>query len=272
MSFGVVTLALFILVALAMQGPSVGGLWSSHAALIVIGGTFTAAMMSFPTKLVFRVPRLIIESIKTPALEVTYMVATLIRASDRLRASGVAGLQAEVKAIKDPFLKRGLQYIAEGFDSKEIGDLLEAELIGIRGRHRNHIGVFEALGGFAPTLGIMGTVMSMVSILGNLSNPDELGPEIANAMVATLYGVGSANLIFLPIANKLKKYSEEELRLRWVMIEVILAMHGGASPRTIRERLKASLPPETRKIIADAKGKKGAQPTGRLETAQLGTE
>ncbi|MNL56000.1 Chemotaxis protein PomA [compost metagenome] len=89
-------------------------------------------------------------------------------------------------------------------------------------------------------------------------------------MVATLYGVASANLLFLPIATKLKKLSEEELRLRWIMIEIVLAMHGGASPRTIRERLKASLPPETRKLIQDSKGKGGKKGgTGRLETASL---
>lgn len=271
MSFGVVVLALFVLVILAMQGPSVGGLWSPHAAMIVIGGTFTATMMSYQTRQVLRIPRLTIEAIRAPKLEVNTIVATLIRVSDRLRAAGVNGLHAELKGVKDPFLRRGLQYIAEGFDGKEIQDLLEAEMVGIRGRHRNNIAVFESLGGFAPTLGIMGTVMSMVAILANLDQPDKIGPDIANAMVATLYGVGSANLFFFPIATKLKKMSEEELRIRWVMIEVITAMHGGASPRTIRERLKASLPPETRKQIQDVKGKRASQ-TARLETAALPQE
>lgn len=270
MSFGVVVLTLFILVMLAMQGPSVGGLWSPHAALIVIGGSFTATIMSFPTKLVMRIPRLVLEAIRAPKIEVNAIVATLIRVSDRLRTGGVNALHSELKGIKDPFLKKGLQYIAEGFDSKEIQDLMEADMIGIRGRHRNNIAVFESLGGYSPTLGIMGTVMSMVAILGNLESPEKLGPEIANAMVATLYGVGAANLLFIPLATKLKKLSEEELRLRWVMIEVTLLMHSGASPRTIRERLKASLPPETRKMIQDVKGKKGGGgATGRLETATL---
>lgn len=269
MSFGVVILALFVLVMLAMQGPSVGGLWSTHAALVVIGGTVTATWMSHLDGSIFRVPRLILEAIRPPKLEVTAIVATLIRVSDRMRASGVNGLHAELKGIKDPFLKRGLQYIAEGFDSKEIQDLMEAEMIGIRGRHRNNISVFESLGGFAPTLGIMGTVMAMVAILGNLERPESLGPEIGNAMVATFYGVASANLLFIPIASKLKKLSEEELRIRWIMVEVILAMQAGATPRVIRERLRASLPPTTRKLISDQKNKRS---TNRLETAQLQEE
>lgn len=259
MSFGLVALALFILVLMAMQGPAVGGLWSLHALIAVVGGTITATIVSYPGRQVLKIPRLLVEAFRTPRLDVNSIVASLIRVSDRVRASGVNGLHAELKSIKDPFLRRGLQYIAEGFDAKEIQDLLEAEMVGIRGRHRNNVGVFESLGGYAPTLGIMGTVMSMVSILGNMEKPEDLGPEIGNAMVATFYGVATANLIFLPIATKLKKLSEEELRIRWVMIEVILLMHSGASARTIRERLKASLPPETRKLIQDVKGKRRTQ-------------
>lgn len=265
MSFSLLVLAVFVLILAAMQGQSIGGLWSMHAVVAVVGGTFTATIVSFPGRQVLRIPRLVIEAFRAPSLDVNSIVATLIRVSDRVRTAGVNGLHAELKGIKDPFLKRGLQYIAEGFDAKEIQDLLEAEMVGIRGRHRNNVAVFESLGGYAPTLGIMGTVMSMVAILGNLEKPEELGPEIGNAMVATFYGVAIANLVFLPIATKLKKLSEEELRIRWVMIEVILLMHAGASARIIRERLKASLPPETRKLIQDVKGRKRATQQLELE-------
>jgi chemotaxis protein MotA len=105
----------------------------------------------------------------------------------------------------------------------------------------------------------MGTVMSMVGILSNLDNPDKIGPEIANAMVATFYGVALANLFYIPIANRLKKLSEEEMRLRAIMIDVVLAMQAGANPRTIRERLRAALPPETRKVISEGKSRRTAQ-------------
>ncbi|MEB3187754.1 MAG: MotA/TolQ/ExbB proton channel family protein [bacterium] len=259
MHFGVVVLIVFILVALAAQGPSVSGLLSSHAALIVIGGTLAATFMSYPAKLVFRIPRLSLEAMQADKMEVTAIAATLIQASDRLRASGASGLQGQLKQIKDPFLKRGLQYIAEGFDAKEIQDLMEAELSGIRSRHRHGIAMFESLGGYSPTLGIMGTVMSMVGILSNLDNPDKIGPEIANAMVATFYGVAVANLFWIPVANRLKKLSEEEMRLRSIMIDIVLAMQAGANPRTIRERLRAALPPETRKVISEGKSRRTAQ-------------
>lgn len=254
--FGVVVLAFFILVALAMQGPTVGSLWSTHAFVIVIGGSIAATFMAFPADIVFRIPRLMWEAIRPTKLELPSVVATLVRISDRVRQSGLNGIMSELKHIEDPFLRRGLQYVAEGFDSKEIEELMEADLVSIRGRHRNNIGAFEAIGGFSPTLGILGTVMSMVAVLGNLENPEQLGPEIAVAMVATLYGVGAANLLFIPMASKLKKLSEEELRIRWVMIEAILLIQGGAHPRVIRERLKVALPPKTRKMIQDVKGKR----------------
>jgi len=254
--FGLVVMAFFILVTMAMQGPTVGSLWSIHAIVIVIGGSIAATFLAFPADIVFKVPRLMWEAVRPTKLELPAVVATLVRISDRVRQSGLNGIMAELKHIEDPFMRRGLQYVAEGFDSKEIEELMEADLISIRGRHRNNIGVFDTLGGFAPTLGILGTVLSMVAVLGNLANPEELGPEIAEAMLATLYGVGSANLIFIPIGSKLKKLSEEELRIRWVMIEAILLIQGGANPRVIRERLKVALPPKTRKMIQDVKGKR----------------
>ncbi|MGE5706909.1 MAG: motility protein A [Bacteroidota bacterium] len=259
-TLGLAFCAIFVLVVLAMQGGSVAALWSLHAFVVVIGGTFTAVAMSYPAKNVFRIPRLIWEAFRPSKLELDSVAATLIKLTDKIRRSGINAINQDLKHVDDEFLKKGFQYIAEGFDANEIEDLMAADLMGIRGRHRNNIGVFESLGGYAPTLGIMGTVMSMVSILGNLEKPEALGGEIAIAMVATLYGVASANLFFLPIATKLKKLSEEELRIRQVIIEIILAVQGGGSPRLIRERLKASLPPETRKKIQNVKGNRRQAP------------
>lgn len=255
---GVVALTVFLLVILALEG-NPAALWSFHAFVIVIGGTFVATLMSYQAGLVFRIPRLIWEAIRPPKLELPLIVATLVKLADKLRVAGIQGIQKDINNLDDPFLRRGMQYIAEGFDSQEIQDLLEAEMLAIRQRHRTNIGVFESLGGFSPTLGIFGTVISMVSVLGNLERPESLGPQIANAMVATLYGVGAANLVFLPLATKLRKNSEEELRIRWVMVEIVLALQAGAHPRLIRERLKVSLPPSTRKLIQDLKGRRRQQ-------------
>lgn len=253
-SFGLVITVTFILATLAMQGGSIGSLWSVHAFIIVLGGSFAATAMSYPAANIMKIPRLLWEALRSPKLELTSTVATLLKLTDKVRRGGIHAISHDLKSVHDPFLKKGFQFIAEGFDAKEIESLLEAEMLAIRSRHRTNIGIFESLGGFAPTLGIMGTVISMVSILGNLDRPETLGGEIATAMVATLYGVASANIFFIPIATKLKKMSEEELRIRQVMIDVILAVQAGASPRLIRERLKVSLPPETRKMIQSKGG------------------
>ncbi|MBM3258552.1 MAG: MotA/TolQ/ExbB proton channel family protein [Candidatus Sericytochromatia bacterium] len=267
--FGLVALIFFLLSALALQGGSAATLWSWHAFVIVLGGSATAAFMSFPADRVLAVPRLTWEALKPASIEMVEVVAKLMKLSTRLRTAGIQGTMKDIANIEDPFLKRGMQYITEGFDSQEIQDLLEAEMLAIRGRHRTNIAVFESLGGFCPTLGILGTVLSMVSVLGNLDKPEQLGPEIATAMVATLYGVGAANLLFLPLSNKLRKNSEEELRIRWVMVEIILAMQAGANPRLINERLQVSLPPSTRKTIrASAKTRRSSGSTAGLGGAE----
>jgi flagellar motor component MotA len=124
------------------------------------------------------------------------------------------------------------------------------ELDAMRARHRLGIGLYESMGGFSPVFGILGTVEAMIAILGNLSNPDKLGPEIALAMVATLYGVAFANLLFLPVASRLKKLSEDELRIRQMTIDILVNIQEGAKFEFIRERMRLSLPPATRRTIA----------------------
>lgn len=246
----VVVLPVFIFIVLGLHG-DILSLWSLEAFVMVIGGTFTAATLSYPLGIVLRAPRLIWEAYRPTKIELTASVALLVKITDRIRSAGINAAVAEARHLNDDFLKKGIQYLGEGFSSEEIRDLMEAEMVAIRQRHRLHVGLFESMGGYAPTMGILGTVSAMIKVLGNLQNPDQLGPSIAVAMVATLYGVASANLLFLPVGNKLKKLSEEELRIRWVMVEVILAIQAGANPRAVRERLRVSLPPSTRKMIAE---------------------
>jgi chemotaxis protein MotA len=194
------------------------------------------------------------------------VVAQLVKASDRVRMSGRASAVGSPRDVDDAFMRTGLQYVAEGLDPAEIRALLDSELSAIRSRHRMGIGLFEAMGGFAPTFGILGTVEAMIAILGNLTTPDKLGPEIALAMVATLYGVGFANLLFVPIATRLRKLSEEELRARQLVLEVIVSIQEGAKPEFIRERLRVSLPPETRRTIAALSERKARK---QKRTAQM---
>ncbi|HEY9722803.1 MAG TPA: MotA/TolQ/ExbB proton channel family protein [Oscillatoriaceae cyanobacterium] len=255
---------LFVLAVLFLRGAGAAALFDPHAALMVLGGTFAATAISFPLPQLLRLPQLALLAAVGSFLDLPTVVAQLVKASDRVRMSGRAAAMGNAKDLDDAFLRTGLQFVADGFEPQEIRTLLESELQAIRARHRQNVSLLEGMGGYAPTFGILGTVEAMIAILGNLTNPDKLGPEIALAMVATLYGVGFANLVFLPIATRLKKLSEEELRVRQLMIDVIVNIQEGAKPEYIRERLRVSLPPDTRRTIQSLsrlrnKSKQGTQ-------------
>ncbi|NLK51627.1 MAG: motility protein A, partial [Syntrophomonadaceae bacterium] len=139
-----------------------------------------------------------------------------------------------------------LQLIIDGTDPELTRNMLETEMYAVSDRHKVGIGMFESAGGYAPTMGIIGTVMGLVHVLGNLSDPGSLGPAIALAFIATLYGVGSANLIWLPIASKLKNKSGKETLIQELIIEGILSIQAGENPTIIREKLLSFLGPESR--------------------------
>lgn len=247
---GLGAVIIFVLLILFQRGGAFTSLFDIRAGLLVLGGTMAATAFSYPMATVMNMPRLFLLGVFGENMHMPTVVAQLVKASDRVRMSGRAAAVGAPRDVDDAFMRTGLEFVAAGLDPAEIRALLDSELSAIRSRHRMGIGLFESLGGFAPTFGILGTVEAMIAILGNLTTPDKLGPEIALAMVATLYGVGFANLIFVPIATRLRKLSEEELRARQLILEVIVSIQEGAKPEFIRERLRVSLPPETRRTIA----------------------
>lgn len=242
--------AIFILLVIFFRGGDARGLFDLHALVMVVGGSFVAVAVSVPGQMLARIPQLLLLAAVGNPPDCPTIAAQLVKASDRVRQGGRTAAVGSPRDMDNAFLRSGLQYVADGFDPAEIRNLLEAELHAMRARHRAGISMFENLGGFSPVFGILGTVEAMVAILGSLSSPDKLGPEIALAMVATLYGVAFANLIFIPVANRLKKLSEEELRVCQLVVDVTVAIQEGAKPEFIRERLRAGLPPEIRRTIA----------------------
>ncbi|MEG3069828.1 MAG: MotA/TolQ/ExbB proton channel family protein [Candidatus Syntrophopropionicum ammoniitolerans] len=143
-------------------------------------------------------------------------------------------------------MHKGIQLVVDGIEPEMVRMIMETEMYTIREHNNTGIGIFEAAGGFAPTMGIIGTVMGLVHVLGNLSNPETLGPAIALAFIATLYGIGSANILWLPIAAKLRNLSEKEDILRELMLEGLLSIQAGYNPIIVRERLTAFLRPGRR--------------------------
>jgi chemotaxis protein MotA len=170
----------------------------------------------------------------------------LVELADKARREGLLALDAQLAEIEDPFTRNALQLVVDGTDPEMVNTILEAEIDGMSARHAASAAPFEKAGGFAPTMGIIGTVLGLVHVLENLAAPSTLGPSISSAFMATLMGVGSANVIFLPIANRLKAISAEETELRTMTLEGILSIQAGDNPRLVGEKLMSYLPPAER--------------------------
>lgn len=243
-----------------LEGGNVGELLSPSAAVIVFGGCFGALLASFPMADVMRLPKTISKAVGAEVKEPYEMVELYVKLAEKARREGLLALEQEVSALTDEFAKKGLMLVVDGVDPDMVRVLLEKDIEGLETRHERNISMFEALGGYAPTMGIIGTVMGLVNVLGNLSDPSQLGPMIATAFVATLYGVSTANLLWLPIASKLRQKSHGELEARRLSLAGIVAIQAGDNPRIVRQKLEVHLPPAERGKEAKAKAAEMAAP------------
>jgi chemotaxis protein MotA len=180
----------------------------------------------------------------------------LMAFAETARQEGLLALEEQVKAVEDPCLRRGLELVVDGTDSDEVADALGQEIEAQRERHKVAAKYFADMGAYAPTIGIIGTVMGLAHALEQLSDPGNLGHAIGAALMATLWGVMSANVFFLPLSAKLKRLSALEGAHRQLMIEGVLAIQAGASPRALAERLKSHLPPKEREKVGAQDGEK----------------
>jgi chemotaxis protein MotA len=173
-------------------------------------------------------------------------VTELVGYAEKARRDGLLALDEQLSEVEDPYTRKGLQLVVDGTDPELVAEVLEAENDALRKRHAQGAQPFEKAGGFAPTMGIIGTVFGLVHVLQNLDKPETLGPSISAAFIATLLGVGTANVVFLPIANRLKQLSAEELHFRSMTLEGILAIQAGDNPRMVAEKLITYVAPADR--------------------------
>lgn len=230
-----------------MEGGEIQSLFAPSAATLVFGGTFAATLISFPLERVLNLPRLFVKAITDRPLDERKLVELLVGLAERARREGLLALESELSRIEDRFVRSGVMLVVDGSDPETVREILETDLEAMERRHEAGYGMLEAMGGYAPTMGIIGTVMGLVHVLGNLSDPESLGPAIAAAFIATLYGVASANLVWLPLAGKLKVKSRAELAVRELALQGILSVQAGDNPRLVREKLTAHLAPQHRK-------------------------
>lgn len=234
-----------MLIAFLFEGGGLAGLVNVPAAILVFGGTIGAGMVSFPLGSLRNLPRFLSKAFMDQAIEPREVVETFVRLADKARREGLLALEDEARDF-DPFRKKGVLLVVDGSDPALVREVLEGEIDAMAHRHRSGYGLLDAMGGYAPTMGIIGTVMGLIHVLSSLENPSQLGPAIAVAFTATLYGVASANLIWLPLASKLKQKSADEAWLRQLIVEGIIAVQAGDNPRVVREKLETQLPPAAR--------------------------
>jgi chemotaxis protein MotA len=229
-----------------MEGTPLMAILNLPAMLIVLGGTMGATIAAGGMIAFKKVPALYKMAFSPPPLDMAGCARELVGHAERARKDGLLALEADLEKVGDPFMRNGLQLVVDGTEPDLVREVLDAEIEGMEARHKQGYDVFEKAGGFAPTMGIIGTVMGLVHVLQNLSRPETLGPSISGAFIATLIGVGSANVIFLPVGNRLKRLSEEEVAMRTMVVEGILAIQAGDNPRIVAEKLLTFIPPAER--------------------------
>src|SRR3954452_1606491 len=235
-----------LLAGSTMEGTSPASYFNVPAMLIVFVGTFGATLAGSTMEQMKRIPTLYKKAIKPDKPDLSSQLELLVSFAERARREGLLALDDEVGQLDDSFTKKGLQLVVDGTDPELVREILENEMDGMAPRPRAGAQPFDKAGGLGPTLGIIGTVMGLVHVLQTLSQPATLGPAISGAFIATLYGVASANLVFLPTANKLKLLSVEEQELRTMTLEGILAIQAGDNPRVVADKLLSFTPPSER--------------------------
>src|ERR1700712_4198824 len=233
-----------ILLTMILEGASPMAIILIPPLILVFGGTFGAAIGGLAMNDVKKIGGWFKMALMAPAVpRVSDRIQTLVSLAEKARKEGLLALEAEVKKIDDPFLKRGLQMSIDGTDPEDLRAILEGEIAAKKAEDKVGAKFFTAMGGYAPTIGIIGTVIGLIHVMENLSDPAAIGPLIASAFVATLWGVLYANVFWLPMGAKITRTSELQAASMELLVEGISEIQAGTSPRTVRAKLSSLVPP-----------------------------
>jgi chemotaxis protein MotA len=226
-----------IIAGLLIEGGNLRQIVQPTAALIVFGGTLGAVLLQFPLAVVLNAARKLGSVFVDPKQDSHSMVRRLVEYARRARREGLVSLDADLEAIEDPVLKKSLMLAVDGTEPQELRKIMELELDNQAEYEEQVPQVFESAGGFAPTIGIIGAVLGLIQVMQHLDKIDEVGKGIAVAFVATIYGVGSANLLYLPIAGKMKARIRQEQIAREMTLEGVASILEGMNPHTLETKL-----------------------------------
>jgi chemotaxis protein MotA len=225
--------------SLIMDGGNIGSMILIPPILLVFGGTIGAAIAGGVMSDAKRLPKSLVKAITAKVSTPHDGVAIIVKMAEIARREGLLALESEVANVEDPFLRRALEMAIDGTDADEVAEILSTEVDTKRAADASAAKIFQDMGGYAPTIGIIGTVLGLVHVLGNLGDPSTLGGKIASAFVATLWGVMTANIFWFPLGNRLKRVSEAECDQMELVIEGVLAIQAGSNPRLVAAKLNS---------------------------------
>jgi len=249
--------------SVVLEGGHLSALVNIPAAIIVFGGTFGATVVCYRLNDIIRLPLVLKQAFFSAEHDPVEVIRKIVEMARLARREGFLGLEKQVAEVRQysPFLARALQMVADGTSPEVVGDVLSTELYHLEQRHTKGASIMLTMGGLSPTLGVTGTVMGLVHMMGKLEDPGSMGPAIASAFLATLYGVASANLLFIPLGNKLRLLSKQEQFTYEIVIEGVRSIQKGDSPMIVAEALKAFITPSRRSLLEEGAGLPAEQGT-----------
>jgi len=236
----------FILIAILIGGSSVMMYFDPPSVMVVLGGTVAVILVAFPMTVVKKLPAIIMKSIFAKPTEPQELITKLVEFAEVARRDGILSLEAAASEVDDPFIKRGIQMAVDGTDPELIEVIMEAELDNQVMRHQQGKSLLDGLGKYAPALGMIGTLLGLIAMLANMDDPSSIGAGMSVALITTLYGALIANLIFLPMADKLALRSSEEILAKTIVIQGVMAIQSGDNPRIVEQKLLTFIPPASR--------------------------
>jgi chemotaxis protein MotA len=239
-----------VLFAMATGEGGLGAFLHGPSMMIVFGGTTAVVLMNFPLATVKGIVKVILRTLLFKLSAPSEEIDRIIEYANLARKEGLLALESKLKEVDDTFFAKGVQLVIDGFPAETVRDIMELEAEWQRQRHTTGKKMLDALGAFAPAFGMIGTLVGLVQMLQNLSDPASIGGGMATALLTTLYGAMAANMVFIPLAGKLEMRANEEGLLRDLMIEGIVAIQSGEGPQLIKEKLKSFVAPTERAALA----------------------
>lgn len=237
---------LLVIIAIVMGGG--GGFLNAPSIMITVGGAIAATLIHYPLPRVMAVMRVVRKAFINHDHDYVDIFNRITDYAVRARRDGMLALEDDIEKISDPFMKKGFQMAVDGSTTEVIRNVLEEDLRSMQERHQVGQGIFKALGSYAPAFGMIGTLIGLVAMLRNMSDPKSLGSGMAVALLTTLYGAMVANIVALPTAGKLEQRTQEEVALKTMVVEGVIAIQEGHSPRIVEEKLRAFIPPSVREM------------------------